>query len=977
MSSMSRLLENKPGWAMQKNPQKHSEHVADQSVDGTGFSEDINRRRFLSLMSASLALAGLTSCRRPVERIMPYVHAPEEIIPGLALQYATAMPFGLDSHGVLATSYQGRPTKVDGNPGHPSMPSGSNVLLQASLLDLYDPNRSRLVKRKNSDSSWQAFLEFWREQKKHFDANQGEGLVLISDRFSAPTRYRQLQKWLAQYPKSVLFFHEPLSLANSMQGIQEATGQKGFKPVYHLDKAGVIVALDADLFGTEPNALYHACGFSNGRTPEKPDSCNRLYVLESSYTITGQLADHRIRMACSDIAPFVSALLQALSKLGLNCKVTTTEFLPPSVTHEQLDAVARDLYKQRGKCLLVAGQKQPAHVHATVAYLNQLLNNTGQTVHYVAAEDVQPWDDTLRQQALAAIARGPLDTVIFLNSNPEYDHALDLDTNLLFKASHTVHFGACDDETATRCEWHLPASHYLEQWSDVRDWNGLTSIVQPLIQPLYDSRSDIELMNMLSTGLDSAGYDLIRTTWAELLGDKDFENSWRHVLLKGFYPTGQSVQTAVKADAFMPPLGNRPSTLESWEVTFQPSLLLHDGRYAGNGWLQELPDPITKLAWDNVALVSKKAAQKLRLKNGDVVRLRRASISIEIPVWIMAGQADYTITLTAGYGRSKAGDIGSAVGVNVYPLRQTCSEYIVHDVTIEKTGKGYELARMQETDSMHDRPLVRQMTLAEYNQHPEKIKEMVEQPPLQSLWKEHVYEEGYQWGLVIDLNKCNGCMACVVACQSENNIPIVGKEQVANGREMHWIRMDRYIAGDDDHAEMVHQPVACQHCEMAPCEQVCPVAATVHDHEGLNVMAYNRCVGTRYCSNNCPYKARRFNFFNYTGHMPETVKMAQNPEVTVRSRGVMEKCTFCSQRLVSIKQKAKKQGRTVQDGEVKTACQQACPMDAITFGNINDPNALVTVLKKSPRNYELLGELNIRPRTSYLARIKNKNPDWV
>ncbi len=951
--------------------------VADSCADErSSQNEDMNRRRFLSLMAASAALAGFTACRRPVEHIVPYVHAPQEVIPGLPLHYATSMPFGLDSHSVLATSYQGRPTKVDGNPGHPSRPAGSSVQLQASVLDLYDPNRSRHVTHQQGESTWQAFLEFWRGQKKRFDANRGKGLVLISDRFASPTRYRLLQGWLAQYPQAVLYFHEPLSLANTMQGVAEATGQPGCKPVYHLDKARVVVTLDADLFGAEPNALYHSHGFSNGRTPEKPESCNRLYVFESSYTITGQLADHRIAVACSDIGAVLSALMAELSKLGLNIKGPMPGQAPGAVKPAWIEALARDLFKQQGQCLLVAGMKQPAQVHAAVAYLNSRLNNVGHAVQYLAAADTPSFDPVQQARALTAIASGPVDTVLFLNSNPEYDRAQELNTERLFGARHTVHFGAYDDETAARCQWHLPASHYLEQWNDVRDWNGVAAIVQPLIQPLYDGRSDIEVMHLLATGLEATGYDLVRATWAELLGDRDFDKSWRQVLVKGYYGDAKSAAAASIPAAYVPGAGEAKNTA-GWEMTLQPSLTLHDGRFAGNGWLQELPDPITKLAWDNVALLSPKAAQELQVRNGDIIRVQRADAAIEIPAWIVPGQAERTVTLTMGYGRRKAGDVGSGVGVNVYPLRRSCSEYLVGDVTIEKTGEHNEPASAQETDSMHDRPLVRQTTLQDYQHHPEKIREMVEHPPLQSLWQEHEYRDGYQWGMVIDLNRCNGCMACVVACQSENNIPMVGREQVANGREMHWIRMDRYFTGEGDQAELVHQPVACQHCEMAPCEQVCPVAATVHDHEGLNVMAYNRCVGTRYCSNNCPYKARRFNFFNYTAEMAESVKLAQNPEVTVRSRGVMEKCTYCLQRLTAAKQQAKQQGRPLADGEVKTACQQACPMNAISFGNINDAGAVVSELKKNPRNYELLSELNIRPRTSYMARIKNRNPEWV
>ncbi|MBN1407124.1 MAG: TAT-variant-translocated molybdopterin oxidoreductase [Calditrichaceae bacterium] len=937
-------------------------------------SSAVSRRKFLTLMGASLAFAGLAGCRRPVEKIIPYVNAPENVTPGIPKYYATTMPFGLSAYGLLVESHEGRPTKIEGNELHPSTLGKSNILTQAAILGLYDPDRSNSPLQNGNSKSWDDFIAYWRSEREQFSDNRGQGLAVISESFASPTLYRLYTDFKKNYPRAKWFTYEPLSDENIYSGSQLATG-KNYQPVYDYAKAKVILSLDSDFLLTENENITANRGFAAGRKLEtEKDSMNRLYVVENNFSITGGMADHRLRLPTSKIIDFCTALM---NELGIHMGKPDLS----SIDKKWLQEVAADLKKNKGNSLVVAGKKQPTVVHAMVMAINNVLGNAGNSVTYIELKDaVLPRTESIRDLK-TSVQDKEINTLIILDGNPVFNAPADLEfTHILKKIEKTVHLSLYQDETSQLVNWHLPLAHFLESWGDARSLNGTVSVMQPLIEPLFGGRSMAEVLNLLINGEDLRGYEIVRSTWKSILKSGDFEFNWTKVLHDGLFANSQPIKEIPKISAAKIELylskNHRPEKLsaENIEVVFQQSPAVYDGRFANNGWLQEMPDPVTKLSWDNTALISPNTAKELNLKNEDLIKIDYKGRSVEAPIWIMPGHADYSITLTLGYGRKSVGRIGNYVGYDAYKIRPAMNLYFGVGAVITKTGKTYLLANTQDHGSMEGRPLVREASIEEYKKHPEFAKEMVGHPPLKSLWEEQSYDEGYQWGMTIDLNACSGCNACVIACQSENNIPIVGKEQVRKGREMHWIRLDRYFSGGLSEPEMVYQPVACQHCENAPCEQVCPVAATVHDEEGLNVMAYNRCIGTRYCSNNCPYKVRRFNFFNYTNEYPEVLKMAQNPDVTVRSRGVMEKCTFCTQRINSVKITAKNKGETVKDGDVVTACQQSCPADAIVFGNINDPKSAVSKMKELNREYTMLGELNVKTRTTYLAKVRNPNP---
>ena len=944
-----------------------------------------SRRKFITLMGASLALAGLAACRRPVEKIVPYVKPPEEVVPGNPLYFATTMPFSTRAYGVVVKSNEGRPTKIEGNDKHPSSLGGSNVFIQASILSLYDPDRSQNVLHHGTKKKWSDFVGFWKDDLyKTYSAKRGQGLAILSAPFSSPTLKRLFSQFRKSFPQATWATYEPVSDENIFRGLAAATGNP-LIPDYHLQSAQVIVALDADILHMESDNVKNAYGFAAGRkVRSEKDGMNRLYAVESTFSVTGASADHRLKLQSGLVGTFVLQLVDELNDLGLGLELSTDKPADVFDDHQRrwIKALAKDIYSNRGKSILVAGRQQPAVVHAIVYALNDKLGNIGKTVTYRLPVDTILPDRQQLASLIRQINNGEIETLVILGGNPAYDAPADLDfLRALKKIKHTIHLSSHVDETSLNVEWHIPQSHFLEMWGDARAADGTLSVIQPLIAPLFDSHSDAQVLNLIASGNDRSDYEIVRETWQKII-PVNFEKQWRRILHDGVYAkkTVKSVAPAARTSAInsllkKTHLSVRQADENLLEVVFYPSRTVYDGRFANNGWLQELPDPVTKLSWDNVLVMSPATADKLNLKNEDIVRVSFQGRESEMAVWVLPGQADYSLALFLGYGRKSPGRVANGVGFNTFSIRTTGAFDFAVGATLTKTGKTYQLANTQDHWSLEGRPLLREAALSEYKQHPEFAREMVEHPPLKSLWKEHKYDKGEQWGMTIDLNACIGCNACTIACQSENNIPIVGKEQVRKGREMHWIRLDRYFNGSLDDPQMVHQPVACQQCEMAPCEQVCPVAATSHSKDGLNMMTYNRCIGTRYCSNNCPYKVRRFNFFNYTGDTPEIVKMAQNPDVTVRSRGVMEKCTYCVQRINRARIAAKREGRQLQDGEIQTACQQACPTKAIQFGDINDPNSTVAKLRKNNRSYEMLAELNVRPRTSYLAKLRNPNPE--
>ncbi len=945
----------------------------------SALNDPVSRRKFMGIMGASMALAGLASCRRPVQKIVPYVVPPENLVPGMPQYYATSMAHGLSSYGLLVESHEGRPTKIEGNTLHPSSLGSTSAQMQATTLALYDPDRISSVTLDGASKTWDDFVKYWRGEFATYKAASGEGVAMLSESHNSPTMAKLAKRWKSKFPKAPWVVYESISDENIHAGIASATG-KEYLPSYDYSKADVILSLDSDFLQRDSESITAARGFADGRrVASVKDSMNRLYVIESMFTLTGGMADHRLRVASSEISAFALALADELKRQGLTIGGLKTQ--GPSLSGDKkkwLTALAKDLIKARGKSLVVSGRRQPSHVHALTLAINSALGNVGKTVEYHSAPDALfPRRDEL-SNLVSKMNAGEISTLIIVGGNPVYDAPADTKfADAIKKVSNVIRLGNADDETSSVSNWVLPQAHFLESWSDTRSVNGTLAITQPLIDPLYNGRSAVEVVSLLLGGRETPGYELVRGTLRDTIGKTNFETGWERTLHDGLLAKSASKPVALKIKSGA--LSNYPAssvsiTDSNLEIVFYDGNL-YDGRLANVGWLQELPDPVTKLTWDNAALMSPATAHRLGVKNSDVVKLQVDGNSLEAPVWVMPGQADNSIALALGYGRRIAGTVGTAVGVDAGSLRSSSAFSFTAGVTVSSTGKTYPLSNSQDHGSMEERPLIREATLGEYRASPTFAPDMVETPKLESLWNDIKYDTGYQWGMTIDLNVCTGCNACTIACQSENNVPIVGKEQVAKGREMHWLRMDRYFIGDEDDPQMAQQPMACQQCEMAPCEQVCPVAATNHDEEGLNVMVYNRCIGTRYCSNNCPYKVRRFNYFNFTKDTSEVAKMGMNPDVTVRSRGVMEKCTYCTQRISRAKLTAKKDDRQVADGEIISACQQACPTKAIVFGNINDPKSEVSRIKEQNRNYKIFAEINTRPRTSYQARLRNPNPE--
>ncbi|MCU0787075.1 MAG: 4Fe-4S dicluster domain-containing protein, partial [Verrucomicrobia bacterium] len=972
--------------------------------------------------------------RRPESLLEPFAQQPEGYVHGQAQHFATAMPTRGGAVPLVVKAHDGRPVKVEGNPLHPDSNGGTDRYVQASILDLYDPDRARRFTRAGNSVSAAEAMDFLTGLGRRFGENKGEGLAVLMEPGTSPSRERLQSQLRARMPKCRWFVHDPVGHGIHRLAASEVFGQP-VQPRYRFDRAKVIVSLDCDFIGSEEDTAENIRRFADGRRVEKAgDSMSRLYVVESLMTLTGANADHRLRLPSSAVLGVAKALAKAA---GVSVADTAVAGVDPKWILE----CARDLQAHKGHVLVVAGVGQPLAVHALAHAINSVLGSLGTTVEYRSAA---PDGAGSIEELATMLNAGSVDTLVLLGGNPAYTAPVQLKwKETQRKAKTVVRLGYQEDETSEGADWNLPLTHYLETWGDARTSDGTLVPIQPLIAPLFGAISELDVLARLA-GLGAASaYEVVRETIAGLGKGSDAEGAWRKFLHDGFYAGTAAPPVAVKLDA------SKVSSLAATapastagegnlEVVFRRDYSVDDGRYNNNGWLQELPDPITKLTWDNAVLVSRKTAKALNCRNNDVVAIQVGDFSVEGPIWVQPGQADHVLGLALGYGRSKPGRVGKGTGFDAYAIRTTSGAHIALGAKVAPTGRTYPLSCPQEHWSMEGRPIIREANLEQFEKHPDfaRLMNMHEPPKPEgaeawpvSLYPNplHVAEKDalHQWGMSVDLNACVGCSTCVVACQSENNIPIVGKDQVARGREMQWLRLDRYYATDRDQfmsrnddrsilnkailapaseqqfeewiddVQVVTQPMMCQHCENAPCESVCPVNATVHDKEGLNVMVYNRCVGTRYCSNNCPYKVRRFNFFDYNkrpldqlykGPLAtrpadewELIKMVKNPEVTVRMRGVMEKCTFCLQRIESarIAQKVKAGASgdvVVPDGTIQTACQQACPAGAIVFGNVADPHSRVSRLKQQSRDYSALEFLLTKPRLTYLAKLRNPNP---
>ena len=930
------------------------------------------RRHFLQLMGASLALAGLAACtRQPTEHIAPYVKQPEDLVPGKPLFYATAMSVNGVATGLLVESHEGRPTKVEGNPEHPASLGACDVFSQASVLGLYDPDRSQALTCNGDIRSWASFQAALRDPLAEQRARQGAGLRILTGAVNSPTLADQIQGILRELPRARWHQWEPAGTHSARAGATMAFGRP-YNVYYDLAKADVIVSLDADLLASGPASLRYARQFAmRRRLRDGQTEMNRLYVLEPMPTPTGSKADHRMPVRAADVEAF-AVQLAAHTGVGIGNvpRVQNPEF------EKWLGPLVRDLESHKGRSLVVAGDCQPPSVHALAHAMNQALGNVGSTVFYTDPVEDDPVDHLASLRDLVKdLDAGAVDVLVVLGGNPIFSAPADLGLReRIGKARLRIRLGLDEDETSEACQWHLPEAHYLEAWSDARTFDGTASIVQPLIQPLYRGRSAHEVVALLAASPAQNGYEIVRAYWKRQHPGADFETWWRKAVHDGVVP-GTALPLHTPALQFG--WKSTPPEHRGFEIVFRPDPTVFDGSFANNGWLQELPKPVTKLTWDNAAVMSPAMAHLLKVGNASLVELSYRGRKLKAPVFVQPGHADASVTVHLGYGRRRAGHVGTGQGFNAYELRTSAALWNDFGLSIRKTGGEYQLATTQNEHVLDTRRhIIHKATVEEYRKNPRAPHEGAEEPPktLTLYPDEHKYE-GYAWGMAIDLGACTGCGACVVACQAENNIPVVGKEQVSRGRAMHWLRVDSYYQGSLEHPEIDHQPVPCMQCENAPCELVCPVQATNHSSEGLNDMIYTRCVGTRYCANNCPYKVRRFNFLLYQDWETPSLKLMRNPDVTVRSRGVMEKCTYCVQRINAAKIEAEKQNRKVKDGEIQTACQASCPAEAIVFGDINDPHSRVSRMKAEKLNYGLLADLNTRPRTTYLAVLRNPNPE--
>jgi MoCo/4Fe-4S cofactor protein with predicted Tat translocation signal len=1025
------------------------------------WDNNLSRRNFVKVMGASLALAGLSGCViQPPEKIVPYVTPQEGMLPGKANFFATAMTLGGVATGLLVKSYEGRPVKIEGNPDHPGSRGATDILAQASLLTMYDPDRSQEVTFRGAPKTWEAFMAAVRSAVEENRTDGGAGVRFMTETITSPTLIDQFTRLKTELPNAKWIQYEPVNNDNAAAGAKMAFGSP-VQTIYKFDKADRVLSLDADIFSGFNVGYIKDYSTKKVYSNDHKD-INRLYCVETTISITGAKSDHRLAVKPSQMSEVVKAIAKAIGVPGVNSAYTENS--------AWIAGLAKDLTDTKGRSVVVAGENAAPMVHALAHAMNGLLGNVGQTVFY--ADPFSPGSERTQveqlRELIGDIDGGRVKMLVVLGGNPVYNTPADLKltADRMKRIPLSVHMGLFADETAQQCRWHVPEKHFLEGWSDGRAYDGTASVMQPLIEPLYDGKNSHEIVQLFfKEGFDKKDHDIVKEYWQKqnvniplpaaantqsnaartqgtsantaagngtagnatstnaantastpaakapaAAATRNFEDNWRKMVHDGVIantaaqPKAVTVNTGFLNQPEAPHAA--PGTLEI-SIKREPSI--YDGRFANNGWLQELPRPLNKTTWENVALISPKTAERLGINQGrdqremaganqgttfvntkggnlfsDLVRLKYNDAEIEksVPMWISPGQPDDVITIFMGYGRSRAGKVGTGLGYNAFDVRRSDAPDFANGQLV-RTGETATIASTQTHFNMEGRDLLRVWNLDEFEADPKMGEQHNEYPMSMYPVEQHqaVYAKNHRWGMTIDINSCVGCNACVVACQSENNIAVVGKEQVERHRMMHWLRIDAYYGGETvAEPDGPHfQPVLCQQCEQAPCEVVCPVHATVHSAEGLNDMTYNRCVGTRYCSNNCPYKVRRFNFLLYQDWNTPQYKLMRNPEVTIRSRGVMEKCTYCTQRIAAARIEAEKDQRAIRDGEVLTACQAVCPTNAITFGDMHDTSSQIAKTKADERNYILLNDLNTQPRTTYLAGMKNQNremPDY-
>jgi Fe-S-cluster-containing dehydrogenase component len=945
--------------------------VNELTVKGSQFftrgSAALNRRQALSLLATGIA-SGLAACSKPAEEIIPYVRMPERVVPGEALKFATALSLSGFGRGVIVSSIDGRPIKVEGNPRHPASLGATDVFAEAAVLSLYDPDRSRAILRQGEIASPDALRPALQAQLQRMQQRGGEGFRLLTGRTTSPTLLRQIDEVLQRFPKGAWHAYEPVDEDSARAGAALAFGRP-LKTLPRLEKARVVVTLDADPLGQGPDQLRNARGFAARRQPQV-EGFWRLYSIEAAPTQTGAKADHRIALHPKLIDEVAVAIARSMGAAIRDAA------LPDGAMRFARQAAA-DLSANRGGGIVLAGHTLSPQIHALVQWINAQLQ---------APVDLIEADKTpggREAGTLADLARdldgGAVEQLVMIGVNPGYDAAADLEfAGRSAKAGFRLHLGAYADETAELSTWHVPQTHELEAWSDLRCSDGTASIVQPLIRPLFRSWTGHEVLALLAGRDDTSPYDLVRETWRPQ-GGADFEGWWRRALHDGVI-AGTTAGAATPGQLRLPDIAAAATTGPAMTLILRPDPSVWDGAFANNAWLQECPKPLTKQVWGNALSLNPREAARLGVSSGDVVTVAAEGRQIQAPVIVEPGVADGVASLTLGLGRRKAGAIGNGIGANAYAIRTSANPWTIPQVTIAKTGRHQEILTTQnvvrtaddvrELYPLHDlSEAIRPNAVA-----PDPKPSLLPEPPRS--------DDGHAWAMVIDAAVCIGCNACVVACQAENNVAVVGPEEVARGRDMHWLRVDVYDHGSAANPKPGFQPVPCMHCEHAPCEPVCPVAASVHDGEGLNLQVYNRCVGTRFCEANCPYKVRRFNFFGYADGEEyanlgfESYRGQKNPDVTVRARGVMEKCTYCVQRISAARRAAEREDRPIGLDEVKTACQSACPTSAITFGDLHQKDSAVNRQKADPRHYALLGHLGTRPRTTYLADVRNPAPGF-